>query len=96
LYPSARPPAATTVEGFVARMQGLAKAGLRTFKDRTPGAEIRVFGNVAVAMAACEFTENDEKISRGVEAMLLVKDEGRRQIVVEKPDRPIPPAVLSG
>jgi hypothetical protein len=101
LYPSARPLTVSTVESFVQRMQGLAQTTLRTFKERTLGAEIRVFGNVAVAMAACELTENGEKVSRGVEAMLLVKDAGRWQIVAqgwdtEKTDNPIPPAFLSG
>lgn len=101
LYPAARPVAPASVPSFIARMQGLAATTLPTFKERMLGANIRIFGNVAVAMAACELTENGENISRGVEAMLLVKDAGRWQIVsqgwdMEKPDNTIPPAFLSG
>jgi hypothetical protein len=34
------------------------------------------FGNVAVVAASCEMAENETKANRGVEMMLLVKDEG--------------------
>ena len=34
------------------------------------------FGNIGVALAACEVTENDMAANRGVEALLLIKDEG--------------------
>jgi hypothetical protein len=36
---------------------------------------------VAVAVAACEMTENDTRVNRGVEMMLLIKDGGEWKIV---------------
>jgi surfactin synthase thioesterase subunit len=81
LYPAARPARRQTVERFVERMKGLAGTKLRSFEERVLGTEIHIFGNVAVALAACEITENDTEASRGVEALLLVKDEGAWRIV---------------
>ncbi|MGE0747365.1 MAG: nuclear transport factor 2 family protein [Rhodospirillales bacterium] len=81
LYPAARPAAMQTVDGFVERMKGLAQTSLGTFGERVLGTRVRVFGNVAVALGACEITENGTKVVRGVEAMLLVKDGGRWRIV---------------
>jgi hypothetical protein len=58
-----------------------------------------VFGNVAVALAACEMTENDADVQRGVEMLLLIKNEGTWQIVsqawdTESPSQPIPMRLL--
>ena len=55
----------------------------RSFRERVLGAQIRTFGNVAVAAAACEITENDAKVTRGVEMILLVKDAGAWRIVAQ-------------
>jgi len=44
---------------------------------------VHVFGNIAVAAAGCETTENGTKVNRGVEMMLLVKDEGGWKIVAQ-------------
>jgi ketosteroid isomerase-like protein len=101
LYPSARPAKRQTVAGFVERMQGLARTSLRSFDERVLGVEIRVFGNVAMAMAACGIQENEAKASRGVEALLLIKDEGRWKIVAQAWDtegdgKTIPARLLSG
>ena len=63
------------------RMKGLALTKLRSFNEVPLGHEIRVFGNVAVAIAACQITENEAQVTRGIEMMLLVKTEGRWQIV---------------
>jgi hypothetical protein len=95
LYPAARPVRHQTVEGFIERMKGLAGTKLRTFEERVLGSEIHIFGNVAVALAGCEITENGAEVSRGVEAMLLVKDEGVWHIVsqawdTESETKPIP------
>lgn len=100
LYASARPARAQPVEAFVARMQGLAGAALRTFDEVVLGTEVRVFGNVAVAIAACENCENGTEVNRNVEMMLLVKEAGRWQIVAQAWDkagagRPIPAAWLA-
>ena len=47
------------------------------------GAVVYVFGNVAIAAAGCEMTENGTKVSRGVEMMLLTKDENGWKIVAQ-------------
>ena len=76
LFPAARPVAPQTVAEFVARMEGLTGSRLRAFAQTVLGTEIRVFGNVAVAMGACENIENGTNVVRGVEAFLLVKNDG--------------------
>jgi hypothetical protein len=81
LYPAARPANSQTVQAFIERMKGLAESQLRSFKAALLGTEIRVFGNVAVAAAVCEMTENDAQVNRSVEMSLLIKDRGSWQIV---------------
>ena len=96
LYPAARPAKRQTAEAFVERMKGLAGTKLRSFSERVLGTEVRVFGNVVVALAACEMTENDAEVNRGVEMLLLVKTDGAWRIAcqawdTEGPSRRIPP-----
>ena len=67
LYPAARPAKSQKPEEFVERMKGLAATRLRSFKEVPLGHEIRVFGNVAIAVAVCEITENEAQVTRGVE-----------------------------
>jgi hypothetical protein len=76
LYPAARPVTRQTVEAFMARMQGVAGKVLASFNERVLGTEVHVFGNVAVALAGCEITENGSHVTRGVEMLLLVKTDG--------------------
>ncbi len=95
LYAAARPARPQSVGGFVDRMKGLAKGPLRSFAEAALGIDIRVFGNVAVAIAGCAMTENGDLASRGVEMMLLVKSEGRWQIAsqawdTERSSLPLP------
>ena len=95
LWPSARPARPRGVAEFVRRMQGLAEADLESFREEMLGAHIRVIGNVAVALAASEHTENGSETSRVVEAILLVKEEGRWRIAAQAwdnaaPGRPLP------
>jgi hypothetical protein len=95
LYPAARPAKRFTVEGFVERMKGLVGTKLRSFEEVVLGTEVHVFGNVAVALVACEMTENDAEVNRGVEMLPLVKNEGAWRIVsqawdTESPESPIP------
>lgn len=95
LYPAARPARSQRVDAFLERMKGLAGTSLQSFAERPLGATIHVFGNVAVAVAACEFTENGRDVSRGVEMMLLVKDGDAWRIAAQAWDkasdaRPIP------
>ena len=73
LYPAARPARSQTVESFVERMKGLAETSLYTFFEAPLGALVHVFGNVAVAAAGCEMTENGTKMNRGVEMMLRLR-----------------------
>ncbi len=87
LYPAGRPVRRQSVEVFAERMKGLAQTHLRSFQESVLGTEVRVFGNVAVAVAACEMTENDAEVSRGVEMLLLVKNDGKWQIVSQAWDR---------
>lgn len=83
LYPAARPARAQSVGAFVERMKGLAQGSMRSFEERVLGTEIRVFGNVAVAVAGCEITENDAEVSRSVEMLLLIRDEGVWRIAAQ-------------
>jgi ketosteroid isomerase-like protein len=83
LYPAARPAQPQSVAAFVERMKGLAGTTLRTFRERALGAEIRVFGNVAIAMAACEIVENESQTSRCIEAMLLVRQDRAWKIAAQ-------------
>jgi hypothetical protein len=100
LYPAARPAKRQTVEQFIHRMDGLSRTKLRSFRETVLGTEIRVFGNVAVAVAAGEMTENDTDVNRAVEMLLLVKSEGTWQIVSQawdsvSPLRPLPRSFAS-
>jgi hypothetical protein len=101
LYPAARPAKPQSVAAFVERMAGLSQTTLHTFGERVLGAQIRVFGNVAAAIVAAEMTENGTTITRNVEMMLLVKDEGAWRIVSQVWDRasdmrPVPDDLLGG
>jgi hypothetical protein len=76
-------------------MKDLTGTKLRSFVEAVLGTEIHVFGNVAVAVAACEIAENDADVQRGIEMLLLIKNEGTWQIVsqawdTEKPSQLIP------
>ena len=82
-------------------MKGLAGTKLRSFREVVLGTEIRVFGNVAVALAACQMTENEGEVNRGVEMLLLIKNEGAWQIVsqawdTESPTNPMPLHLVGG
>lgn len=95
LYPAARPAKAQTAQEFIERMKGLAGTTLQTFNEVPLGIYVRAFGNVAVAIAGCEMTENKTTINRGVEMMLLIKNEDKWMIVaqawdVATNDRPLP------
>jgi Domain of unknown function (DUF4440) len=99
LYPAARPAKRQTVEGFIERMKGLEGTQLRSFEETVLGTEIHVFGNVAVALAVCEMTENGTEVNRSVEMLLLIKNAGVWQIVSqawdrESPSQPIPVRLL--
>ena len=94
--PAARPAQRKTVDEFIARMQKLEADGkLKTFHETMLGTTIYVFGNVAVALGACEMLENGEEVTRDVGAFLFVKDAGKWRIAgqawdLETEDNPIP------
>ncbi len=80
LYPAARPVRQQSVNEFRERLSGLAETKLNSFHENVLGTEVRVFGNIAVAVAGCEIVENETEVSRAVEMLLLVKDAGEWQI----------------
>lgn len=80
LFASARPARAQSVDQFVERMQKLSQSSLPDLQERFLGRRIEIFGNVAVAMAVCELTENQSDVSYNIEALLLVKDNDQWRI----------------
>ena len=100
LYPAARPARSLTVGDFVDRMKTLSQSSLRSFEQTMLGAEVHVFGSVAVAMGVCRNLENGVDEVRGVEAYLLVKDGGAWRIAAqawdtEQDGRKIPDDLLA-
>jgi ketosteroid isomerase-like protein len=87
LWPAARPAQPQTVPAFVDRMKALAQTTLRTFDEKVLGTQVHVVGNVAVAIAAAEMTENGAHVNRNVEMLLLVKSDGAWRIVCQAWDR---------
>jgi hypothetical protein len=99
LYPAARPAKSQSVDTFIERMKGLAEGSLRSFEETVLGVHIRVFGNIAVAVAGCAMTENGDRINRDVEMLLFVKSGGCWQIVSQawdsaRPSLPLPPDLM--
>ena len=80
LFASARPVRSQSVGQFMERMQSLSQGPLPDLQERFLGRRIEIYGNVAVAMAVCELTENKEKVSCNIEALLLVKEDGQWRI----------------
>ena len=96
LYPAARPARPQTVQAFVERMKSISQTTLRSFHEAVLGIKVHVFGNVAVAIAAAEMTENDKDTNRNVEMLLLVKSEGTWRIVCQAWDRATPTNPIPG
>lgn len=95
LVAAARPAKRQSVEDFIARMKGLAGTTLTRFEETKLGSEILVFGNVAVALGACEMLENGTEVTRDVSGFLLIKDQGEWRIAaqawdLETESNPIP------
>lgn len=84
LFPAARPVRPQTINQFIARMKELREEGKLVAFDETPlGCAVRVFGNIAVAFAACEMLENESTITRDVSAIVLVRDSGTWRIAAQ-------------
>ncbi|WP_421916647.1 hypothetical protein [Mesorhizobium sp.] len=101
LFAAARPAKPITVGDFVERMRKLSQTSLRTFDETVLGVDIHVFGNIAIAAAGAEMTENGGETSRSVEMMLLVKSEGQWKIAAQAWDKaseanPLPDTLVLG
>jgi hypothetical protein len=84
LFPAARPVKFQTIDQFIDRMKRLRAEGkLVSFQETPLGCTVRVFGNVAVAFAACEMLENSSTVTRDVSAIVLVRDAGTWRIVAQ-------------
>lgn len=84
LVPAKRPAAFCSVPEFLNRMQSLQDEGALThFSERGTLLMIRIVGNIAVALAGCEMTENLSEVTRDVSAFLLIKSDGRWQIAAQ-------------
>jgi hypothetical protein len=84
LFPAARPVRTQTLDQFIDRMKQLRDEGkLEAFKVTPLGCDVRVFGNVAVAFAACELLENESTVNREINATVLVRENGVWRIVAQ-------------
>jgi hypothetical protein len=95
LFGAARPVQARTVDGFVERMETVARQNLDTFEEHTHGMQILRFGNVAVVLAMSEMLENGSEVNHDISGYLLVKSEGRWSIAAHawdqaSDDKPVP------
>ncbi len=101
LFPAARPVNPQTVDKFVDRMTRLRSEGkLVSFEETPLGCTVSVFGNVAVAFAACEMLENGSTLTRDVSAIVLVRDNGSWRVAAQAWDvetewRKIPAALAA-
>jgi len=101
LFAAARPAKPIAVADFAERMRKLSETSLRTFEETVLGVDISVFGNIAIAAAGAEMTENGAETSRSVEMLLLVKSEGQWKIVAQAWDKaseanPLPDTLVLG
>ncbi len=87
LYASARPVQPQSIQQFAERMERLAGTSLRSFEETVLGSMVRVYGNIAVAVVACEAIENGAETNRNVEMLLLVKNQGVWRIAAQAWDK---------
>jgi hypothetical protein len=84
LFPAARPVKTQTRDQFIDRMKKLRAEGkLGSFEVTPLGCDVRVFGNVAVAFAACELLENESIINREINATVLIRENGGWRIAAQ-------------
>ena len=84
---AARPVQPRTLDGFIERMEAVARKSLQTFEEHTKGMKILQFGNVAVVLAMSEMLENGTDVNHDISGYLLVKSEGRWSIVAHAWDQ---------
>ncbi|WP_428646075.1 nuclear transport factor 2 family protein [Roseibium sp.] len=95
LFGTARPIQPRTLEGFIERMETVARANLQSFEEHTRKMKILRFGNVAVVLAMSELLENGSETSHDISGYLLVKSEGSWAIAAHAwdqagPQNPVP------
>ncbi|HSG37176.1 MAG TPA: hypothetical protein VLA27_07040 [Paracoccaceae bacterium] len=87
LIGAARPATVRSVEGFIERMDTVARKNLETFEEHTGGMKILRYGNVAVVLASSDLLENGSDRSVDLSGYLLVKSEGRWSIAAHAWDQ---------
>ncbi len=84
LIPAKRPAKPISIFDFIQRMEGLRKDGsLESFSEQEKGTFIKVVGNIAIALAGCEMTENKAEVTKDISAFLLVKTNGEWSIAAQ-------------
>ena len=96
---AARPAQVRTLDGFIDRMETVARKNLDSFEEHTKGMKIMRFGNIAVVLAMSEMLENGREVNHDISGYLLVKSEGNWSIaahVWDQADRdnPVPKDLL--
>ena len=87
LFGAARPVEARTIDGFVERMEAVARKNLHSFEEHTRGMKILRFGNVAVVLAMSELLEDASEVNHDISGYLLVKSDGRWSIAAHAWDQ---------
>ena len=95
LFGAARPAQGRTLDGFIERMETVARKNLHTFEEHTRGMKILRFGSIAVVLAMSEMLENGEEENHDISGYLLVKSDGRWSIAAHAwdkaaEDKPVP------
>lgn len=101
LFGAARPAQPRSVDGFIERMETVARKNLHTFEEHTRTMKILHFGNIAVVLAMSEMCENDSDVNHDISGYLMVKSEGKWSIAAHAWDqasaqRPVPDNLREG
>lgn len=78
---AARPAQMRSLDGFIERMETVARKSMQTFEEHTKGMKVLRFGNVAVVLAMSEMLENGTDVNHDISGYLLIKSDGRWSIV---------------
>ena len=87
LFGAARPTQGRTLEGFIERMERVARKNLDSFEEHTCGMRVMRFGNVAVVFAMSELLENESEVNHDISGYLLVKSNGQWSIAAHAWDQ---------
>lgn len=81
LFSSKRPAHPQSASEFARRMENLRDNHcLKNFSERGRGLQIFIVGNIAMAMAGCEMTENKDTVTKDISMFLLVKENKKWRI----------------